>query len=155
MIALCQKLSLYFCFSFILFFVFFHTLRFKMLFMPAAILELLVHSYSTVWLSHSYSTVWRLAAELSLVVSGAGRMRTTRRSWATREATTEPAKASNHNALHMHHSRCSHPPLANNALHVHDSRYSHPPLANNAVHVHDSRYSNPQRLTNKGVHCMM
>ena len=64
--------------------------------MSAAVLKLLVHSYSTVWL---------LAAELSMVVSGAGRMRTTRRSWATREATTEPAKASNHNALHMHDSR--------------------------------------------------
>ena len=79
-----------------------------MLFMSAAVLRLLIHSYSTVWL---------LAAELSMVFSGAGRMRTTRRSWATREATTEPAKASNHNALHMHDSRYSHPRLANKDSH--------------------------------------
>ncbi len=91
-----------------LFFVFFYLLGFKMLFMSAAVLRLLTHSYSTVWL---------LAAEVSLVFSGAGRMRTTRRSWTTREATTEPAKASNHNALHMHNNRYSHPRLTNKDSH--------------------------------------
>lgn len=74
--------------------------------MSAAVLKLSVHSYSRVWL---------LAAELSMVFSGAGRMRTTRRSWATREATTEPAKASNHSALHVHNN--THPQLPNKESH--------------------------------------